>query len=409
MNVSRISIKNILGIDALEFRPGHVTTVTGRNGTGKTSTIESVKAALKGGHDATLLRKGADKGEVVIVFDNDDSITKTVTQDKSTLKVRQNGKLVTNAASALDELRDIVSVNPIEFLVADSRRRLQILLESVRFDITDEQLSEAAGFECRVGTDALAMVDSVRKGLFDERTGINRAVKEKSSTIEQLSLTVPPNIVGDIDTELFKITQENTRLTSERDAAIQSLTERNNDAIQKLRDQIEELHKQSSIDRDAIVNDYTLKFEPLLKRQAELVEATKTKSAFEQQKKVIEEMERSLEELNKEAKDKNDALDRIDRLKASMLENLPVPGMTITDGEIYIDGVPFDRINTSNQIRVCMQLAAQRAGELKLICVDGLEALDQERFDRFVDAASKTDCQFIVTRVTNRDFAVESV
>jgi DNA repair exonuclease SbcCD ATPase subunit len=70
MHISKVKITNILGIDELEFQPGQFNAFTGGNGSGKTSALEAIKAALKGGHDATLLRNGADKGEVVLVLDD---------------------------------------------------------------------------------------------------------------------------------------------------------------------------------------------------------------------------------------------------------------------------------------------------------------------------------------------------
>jgi len=408
MNVTQIKIKNILGIEDLTITPGAVTKITGKNGSGKTSTLEAIKAALKGGHDATLLRNGAEKGEVVILFDDGGQITKTITADRSEVKVRQDGRLVKNAATALDELRDAVSVNPIEFLTADRKRRLQILLESIHFDITDEQLSDAAGFQCRVGSDALAMVDTVRKGVFDERTGINRAIKEKANTIDQLSQSVPQNVVGDVDAELAKMQTVDIQLNEAMNLEISKVNQSEAERIQKLRDEIEGIQKWATEQRDSIKSLFHTKIAPVIERRTQLQEQLKNKAAFEQQKKVIEDMEAGLESLNEELQQKNEALDRIDVLKASMLETLPIPGMTIQDGDIFIEDVPFDRLNNSNQIKVCMQLAAQRAGDLKLICVDGLEALDQERFDRFVEAAKTTGCQFIVTRVTSNDFAVEA-
>ena len=70
MHIQHIKISNILGIRELEFKAGQFVEVTGRNGQGKTSLLEAIKAATQGGHDATLLRKGAEKGEVVLVLDS---------------------------------------------------------------------------------------------------------------------------------------------------------------------------------------------------------------------------------------------------------------------------------------------------------------------------------------------------
>lgn len=61
MKIAHVKISNILGIAELEFTPAGFNEISGPNGTGKTSVLEAIKAALSTGHDATLLRKGAER------------------------------------------------------------------------------------------------------------------------------------------------------------------------------------------------------------------------------------------------------------------------------------------------------------------------------------------------------------
>ena len=84
MQISHLTIRNILGIDELELSPQGFTQISGPNGTGKTSVLEAIKSALSAGHDATLLRHGAEKGEIVLVLDDGLEVTKTVKPSAST-------------------------------------------------------------------------------------------------------------------------------------------------------------------------------------------------------------------------------------------------------------------------------------------------------------------------------------
>ena len=61
LRIAHLKISNILGIDELEFSPAGFNDIRGKNGTGKTSVLEAIKAATGKGHDATLLRKGETK------------------------------------------------------------------------------------------------------------------------------------------------------------------------------------------------------------------------------------------------------------------------------------------------------------------------------------------------------------
>ena len=116
MKVAKIQIQNILGIENLEILPGKVTKIEGRNGSGKTSALEAIKAALKGGHDATLLRKGSDVGEIVLVLENGTRVIKTVTATESNTKVsNENGKM-SKPMQFIGQLSDEISLNPIKFI-----------------------------------------------------------------------------------------------------------------------------------------------------------------------------------------------------------------------------------------------------------------------------------------------------
>lgn len=402
MNIKHIKISNILGIEELEITPGKFNEIRGRNGTGKTSVLEAIKSAVKGGHDATLLRNGATEGEVVLVFDNDDEVRRTVKADKSEVKVRRDGKRVIAAASVLDQIRDLVACNPVEFIHASPKRRLEILLEAMSFDITDEELSEAAGFPCRVEGNPLDCVGSIRKAIYDERTGLSRAEREKRATVNQLVETIPTDIVEDPELELSSITRQ---LRAQGDIRQEKL-----DAIEKERQfAIDRANAEAAHQRELVQANHEAIVAPMNERFAALSEQAKAKGRIEQQKAIIEQMDGEIVQLTEQVSAKTEALGRLDALKSKLLANMPFKGLTIQDGEIYLDGVAFDRVNSSDQVRFVLQLAAHRMGELRMVCVDGLELIDPERYTRFVEAAKKLDMQFFVTRVTADEFTIESV
>src|SRR4051794_15212105 len=94
MKIQHVKISNILGIKDLEFDPSTgFNEIVGKNGEGKTSVIESIKEAIKGGHDATLLRNGEEKGEIVLVLDDEHtSIRRRVSATGSSTDLLHDGK-----------------------------------------------------------------------------------------------------------------------------------------------------------------------------------------------------------------------------------------------------------------------------------------------------------------------------
>lgn len=121
MKISHVRISNILGIASLEFTAGKFNLITGPNGQGKTSVLEAIKSVVVGGHDATLLRKGEDKGEVVLLLDDNTEIRKRVTSKSSPLDVIQDGGKVQRPTEIIRALTDMLSVNPVDFLAPRKR------------------------------------------------------------------------------------------------------------------------------------------------------------------------------------------------------------------------------------------------------------------------------------------------
>jgi thymidine kinase len=78
------------------------------------------------------------------------------------------------------------------------------------------------------------------------------------------------------------------------------------------------------------------------------------------------------------------------------------------DGEVYRKGVPFDRLNTAQRVGIAFEIAKLRAGELKAVCLDGCELLDEEHLKELERNADESGIQVFITRVTGKEFAVET-
>lgn len=200
MYLSRVKLSNIMGIEEMEFQAGKFIEISGKNGAGKTSIIEAIKSALQKGNDVTVLRNGAAVGEVCLEFDNDVIVQKTY-KDKANLKVTENGKKVNAGQTYLDSLYDMLSINPIEFLTTPEKDRAKVLLDTISIEISDEEIEEIlSGYASETvdkdkeflykPKDGLEKLERIRKAVFEERTVINRSLKEKQATINQLQESI---------------------------------------------------------------------------------------------------------------------------------------------------------------------------------------------------------------------------
>jgi predicted ATP-binding protein involved in virulence len=416
LHISKIRISNILGIDQLEFEPGKFTEISGGNGQGKTSVLEAIKAALQGGHDATLLRKGTSKGEVVLVLDDGTEITKRVTESGSDTKVKQDGKAITRAAERIRGLADLLSVNPVEFLTATKKERVNVLLQAMPIDADITYMAEITGLELDNSLNGLglAAIDAVRKLVFDARTGTNRAVSEKKATIGQLKQAVPQiadGITGSEDELQSQVDAIDSARHAELDRIAAKLTAIREDtaaAIQKLKDDLAEAERKAAAQREKKLAEFAAQRDPVALQLQVIRQNREAAGARKQTLETIANLQADLESLESEATNQTQSLDELDTYKTDLLSRLPIPGIEVRDGEIYRDGVQFDRLNTAQQVAIAVDVAKLRSGELGTICVDGLELLDDAHYQAFKEAAISSGLQLFVTRVGDGEFSISN-
>lgn len=439
MKISQLTIRNILGIAELDLSPAGFTVIEGKNGTGKTSVLEAIKAAVTPGHDATLLRNGAEKGEIVFVLDDGMTITKTVGADKSTTDVRDaEGKKVGRPAETIKALTDMLSVNPVEFLTAPKKDRVKVLLESMPLEVDTAKLTKLSGIKvgAQPGTHALHVIELVSKQVYDERTGTNRAVKEKDATISQLRQAMPEAVDG-VDGSEEEVEAQVAAATAARDTTLGKIANKLNgiktdaqtkiDALRtKLQQDIDALKTAAQAEVDTINADtaenerkaaaaretasakHTEATAPLNAALAAMKADRSNAARRAQALETITTMETELQTLRGDAERQTAALAAIEKYKSELLKKLPVPGLEVREGEIFLDSVPFDRVNTAGQVKVAVAIAKLRAGDLGVCCVDRIECLDEASLSELYEQATEGGLQMFVTRVGNEEFAVNT-
>lgn len=440
--VSLVKINNILGITELELKAGKFTTITGANGTGKSSVMKAIQSVFKGGHDATLLRNGAEVGEVVLVLDDGTHIKKTISKDKSDLKATGQSK----AKTYLESISDLTSVNPISFLSGDDATRLKILLESMPIELPVARLKEILGEEELPDGAPLVVLDKVRKTIYDKRTGENRAVKEKSAAIRQLEATLPPLDMAqdtDIQSELDKAEADYAEKVAKKDAYQNDLNKSEKEKtaelnknkentiahfvserekeLEKIRQEYAKRINETEVffeekkvavqaeyksDLETLLgafNDYSI---PKLREIAALKEAVKHEAVTKNTREAIAMQKSELQTYEEEAERLDKALTDIDTIRKNLLSKTPFPNVTVVDRIIYVDGVRFTHLNTAQQVAFALRIAKLRAGKLGLVCLDNMECLDKDTLSYFKEAAAASDLQFIITRVGESDLTI---
>lgn len=476
MRATRLTIRNILGIQEFDIKLGTFNKIEGGNGKGKSSVIEAVKSVIEGGQDASLLHNGATEGEVVLLLDGGEAgdvakIRESVNANRVVKRdvFNEKGTKLTSPKTRIDELFDLTSTNPIRFLSADRNERGRILLETLPLTVPVEDIERLSGRswpESMTTGHALVVLDQVHKALFDERTAQTVLKDQAKAAAKKMRDALPPAPEQDygalLEAEQAKLTaldveqgkfrehvgslleqekreqaeklssslQASAAATAQHDAEILKLERQ----IAELRSQIAEQEKHKAAiaaeerqyraehDRDVqeaigLANasfgeretGWEVKRAEIRAEMARLQEVVNQHSKAENLRELIRENEQN----EKEAKERHDRLSEklngLDLYRRGLLDKLPIPGLSIREGQIYIDDIPFDRLNKARQVQLALQVAKRRAGKLGLILIDNAECLDPETFQAFEEAALAMESeglQFIVTRVTEGEMKV---
>ena len=108
----------------------------------------------------------------------------------------------------------------------------------------------------------------------------------------------------------------------------------------------------------------------------------------------------------KESKGVTASIGKLDALKATIAKTLPIVGVTVEDGDVAVDGVPWPRVNRARRVQVAVGIARLRAGKIPLIVIDGAENLDAEHLDAVTSECREHGLQAILTRVTDGPLTV---
>jgi len=468
MKITQILIRNILGIQEIEIKPGSETVLEGPNASGKTSILNAIRAAFGFGHDATLLRKGQKKGEVVLVLDDGTQIEKTITATRSDSKVSlPNTGRISASKRFIDSLLDRFALNPVDFLIAPPKYRAELLLESMPLELTLEQVNACLPVNFHLdtldGKHPLEVIASTTKMIYDERTGINRVARTATAAAMEARKALPEEAEGgDWDFLLKEKRKELDTQESQRQLRVDSIrttmeekmaeTEKAyrlgyNEAqqatdtqvkqlevqIAALQQEVGEIQMRSIRELNDIKTEQTATLNTLKTDAADQLKAFDAEQApvRDEIKKAIADIEakrdvhmkaQSLRDLIKQRETEAEkaeaaseiltrSLDELGDLKESLIKSLPIQGVEIREGEVYVfedsvqDYIPFDRANDARRVRIAVEIAKIRtqASKVPLILVDRMQELDPNQFALFekeVEAARAEGFQFIMARAT---------
>src|SRR5665648_794246 len=132
MRVSRIEIKNFIGIKELKLDLGKINIITGRKGEGKTSIIQSIQKGFTNQNERVeVIRHGEEEATIFIKTDY--------------LKVRKPGEAVPSSEKYLKQFINGDIFRPLEFVDKSPTEQAKIILNMLDIPWTLDDISNWFG------------------------------------------------------------------------------------------------------------------------------------------------------------------------------------------------------------------------------------------------------------------------
>ena len=391
MKIHSLNIENVKRIRAVQLKPSPsgLTVIGGKNDQGKTSVLDAIAWALGGEkyRPSDPQRKGSVlPPDLHIVMDNGLVVERK--GKNSALKVTDpNGSK--GGQKLLDEFVEQLAIDLPRFMEATSKDKAQILLKVIG-----------------VG-DQIVLLNNEEKKIYEERTMVGRIADQKAKyAAEQPFYPDVPEAPLSIS-ELIEQQQDILARNGQRQ---QWRLEYNKllDEINKVDSQMEELTEKK--------HELEIKLKAAAKSPQELeMESTEE---LEESIAHVEEINRKVranmdkehaEEVAKEESNKYDsltlALDAVRKQKKELLQSadLPLPELSVEDGELTYKGQKWDNMSGSQRLIVSTAIVRALNPKCGFVLLDKLEQMDLDTLNEFGSWLETEGLQAIATRVSTGD------
>lgn len=190
MRMTRLIIKNYCGVASADLAiPPAGILIKGGNARGKTSILRAIRAALLArGVDASAIRNGEDKSEILVDMDAL-HVRRSIRPRGNDLTVAgADGMVLGKPQTILDDLfgRDI---DPLEFYKADDKKRRKLIYEMMPMRVTADDVYRWTGEKWVDVPDdhGLEVLERIRRKFYDLRTQANADTEEADRKYRDLA------------------------------------------------------------------------------------------------------------------------------------------------------------------------------------------------------------------------------
>lgn len=395
MKIIALEAENLKRLTAIRIEPdGNLVQITGKNGQGKTSVLDAIWWALDGtthvqskpirqGEEQAVIKLDLGELKVTRKFRAKEDGTYTT----SIIVENGEGARFPSPQKMLDELLGELTFDPLAF----TRMKDQDQVHALRSLVPDFDFAKA---------------EQEIKEAFDERAICNRTARDSKTVAEEISRDLPE--------EIPEFIEDSTALHDAYAKAVEESAEC--EARHAKKDRISNRIIQIEEERRKLMDewkDLTAELEaigdiPDLKSiQDKIAKARASVQSVEVNNRIAEKAKtRDFKfDESKKAEAKSIELTRkIDSIKAQAKEaiasaDMPIKGLSISNGAVHLDNVPFEQASDAQQLQASIGIAMALNPTLKVIRVRDGSLLDQDAMQILAKMADDKDYQIWIERV----------
>lgn len=384
VKINELQIENVKRIKAvkLEPTPNGLTIVGGRNNQGKTSVLDSIAWALGGDRfkPSQANREGSVVQPYLKITLSNGIVVERAGKNSSLKVIDSNGNK--GGQQLLNEFIESFALNLPKFLQATANEKANILLQIIG-----------------VG-DRLVELEHAETEKYNERHTIGQIAQQKKKYADEMTFYegVPSEPIS--ASELIKQQQEILYTNAQN----QKKRERLSELREKKHLLEEELNrvnadlKLAELSAVDLVDRSTAELEKNIEQIDKLNIKIRSNLDKERAEESAHDFQTQYETLTAE-------LEKIRADKKKLLDNadLPLPELSVVNGEITYKGMKWDNMSGSEQLRVATAIIRKLNPECGFVLVDKLEQMDTETLQEFSQWLESEELQVIATRVGTGD------
>lgn len=388
MKINKLEIENVKRVKAVKVEPTQngLTIIGGNNNQGKTSVLDAIAWALGGDRyrPSQAAREGSMAPPNLHIVMNNGLVVERKGKNSDLKVTDPSGKKY--GQQLLNEFVNQFALDLPKFMEASGKEKANTLLQIIG-----------------VG-DQLAALEQQETDQYNRRRAIGQIADQKKKFAKEQPYfpDAPKDIVSATElirrqqdilakngenqrkrAQLHQLEQESQRINEELAALLQRQEEVQND-LEIARKSAENLQDESTAELEASIAD--------IEETNRKVRANLDKDKAEDDAR---EYQRQYEELTKE-------LEETRKQKTDLLQNaaLPLPELSVSDGELVYKGQKWDNMSGSDQLKVSTAIVRKLNPKCGFVLLDKLEQMDLDTLQEFGQWLEAEGLQAIATRVS---------